>query len=341
MRRFFVSLCSVVLSLPAWGGPRPSLPDGEPRCMSRGVGLDSRCLVNGVNLHFVDWGGTGGDLVLVAGLDDSARVYDELAALLRRHHRVIGVTRRGFCGSDIPPDGYSADNLAKDFREFLDAVGVEKADIVGHSMAGLELTHLAVDAPDKVRRLVYLDAATDKSPLQGLWQKDPVGNGSPPPEALSSWTTLIGWTQQLLKSHSPAIAANLHQCFVAVPGGLRFRSPKGVDAAVMSTMVSDHPDYGPIRAPALAIYSDYRQADQVPPGASAELRAKADAYSMAVVVPWEALEKARFRLEIQCGRTIELTHAGHYAFLERPREIAASIESFLASDSPCNGAPSH
>jgi pimeloyl-ACP methyl ester carboxylesterase len=108
---------------------------------------------------------------------------------------------------------------------------------------------------------------------------------------------------------------------------------------VMSAMISDHPDYGPIRAPALAIYSDYRQADQVPPGASAQLRAKADAYSMAVVVPWEALEKARFRLEIPCGRTIELIHAGHYAFLERPREIAASIESFLASGSPCTWTP--
>jgi non-heme chloroperoxidase len=335
MRRCAVVLCSVALSLPAWGGAMPFLPEGQQRCASRGVGLDSQCLVNGVNLHFVDWGGTGGDLVLVAGLDDSARVYDELAALLRQHHRVIGVTRRGFCGSDMPPDGYDADNLARDFREFLDAVGVEKADIVGHSMAGLELTRLAVAAPDKVRRLVYLDAATDKSPLQGLWQKNPAGDGAPTPEALSSWTTLIGWTQQLLKSQSPAIAANLHQCFVAGPGGLRFRSPPEVDTAVMSALASDHPDYGPIQAPALAIYSDYRQADQVPPGASAELRAKTDAFSMAVIMPWQALEKARFRLEIPCGRTIELTHAGHYAFLERPREIAASIESFLASDTPC------
>jgi len=114
---------------------------------------------------------------------------------------------------DLPTSTYisylvRSHNLARDFREFLDAVRVENADIVGHSMAGLELTHLAVAAPGKVRRLVYLDAATDKSPLQGLWQKNPAGTGNPPPEALSSWTTLIGWTQQLLKSHSPAIAAN-------------------------------------------------------------------------------------------------------------------------------------
>jgi len=339
MRRVTAVLWAFVLCLPAWGGPGPTVPVGQHRCTSRGIGLDSQCRVNGVNLHFVDWGGTGGDLVLVAGLDDSARVFDELAALLRQHHRVIGVTRRGFCASDMPADGYDAENLAKDFREFLDAVGVEKADIVGHSMAGLELTRFATVAPDRVRRLVYLDAATDKSSLMGLWQKDPAGNGDPPAEALSSWGALTAWTQQLLKSHSPAIAANLQQCFVAGPGGLRFRSPKEVDAAVMSAIVSDHPDYGPIRAPALAIYSDYRQADQVRPGASAALRAQADTFSVAVYVPWQALEKARFRLESQCGRTLELTHAGHYAFLERPREIAARIDSFLSSDSPCTWTP--
>lgn len=130
MRRLCVVVCSVVLSLSAWGGPKPSLPrEGEQRCTSRGVGLDSRCLVNGVNLHFVDWGGTGGDLVLVAGLDDSARVYDELAALLRQHHRVIGVTRRGFCGSDMPPDGYAAarGTVELDYFDRLDSTAPEIA----------------------------------------------------------------------------------------------------------------------------------------------------------------------------------------------------------------------
>jgi len=48
------------------------------------------------------------------------------------------------------------------------------------------------------------------------------------------------------------------------------------------------------------------------------LRAREDAFSTAVIVPWQALQKARFHLEIGCGRTIELEHAGHYAFLERP-----------------------
>jgi len=85
-------LCSVVLSLPAWAGPRPSLPEREPRCMSRGVGLDSRCLVNGVNLHFVDWGGTGDDLVLVAGLDDLTAV--AMAEAIQRATLSFGGGRR-------------------------------------------------------------------------------------------------------------------------------------------------------------------------------------------------------------------------------------------------------
>ena len=222
--RATAAVCAVLLSITAWAAPAPSAPGHGPRCVARGIGLDSQCAVNGVNLHFVDWGGNGGELILVAGLDDSARIFDELAALLTPHHRVIAVTRRGFCGSSIPADGYDAGDLARDFSEFLEAVGVKNADIVGHSMAGLELTRFAAGYHERVRRLVYLDAATDKSSLMGLWQKDPAGNRDPPPSALSSLSALTAWTEQLLKSRSPAIASNVRQCYAEGPGGLGFRN---------------------------------------------------------------------------------------------------------------------
>jgi pimeloyl-ACP methyl ester carboxylesterase len=235
----------------------------------------------------------------------------------------------------MPPRGYDGATLAADLREFLKAVGVRRADLVGHSMSGLELTRVATTDPDLVRRLVYLDAATDKSALKGLFEKDPAGDRNPPPSALATFRTLTDWTQQVLKSRSPAIEANLRQTYDEGANGLEFRTPKDVDAAVAAGMFADHPDYNGIRAPALAIYDDATRADQVPPDASAALRAEADAFSRAVYVPWKALEKARFRLQIACGRTLELEHTGHYLFLERPRETAAWIDSFLASENPC------
>jgi pimeloyl-ACP methyl ester carboxylesterase len=317
----------------------PDVPAPASSCGSKGVGLDSQCLANGITIHFVDWGGRGGDLVLLAGLDDTARVYDELAPLLATHHHVIAVTRRGFGHSSVPTGGYDAATLTADLREFLKAVGVRRADLVGHSMSGLELTRIATSDPDLVNRLVYLDAATDKSPIMGLFDKDPLGDRDPPPSALASFRTLIDWTQQLLKSHSPAIEANLRQSFDQRPTGLKFRTPRHVDAAVAEGMFSDHPDYSRIRAPALAIYDDAMTADQVPPDASAALRAAGTAFSQAVYEPWKEMEKERFRLQIACGRMLELKRTGHYLFLERPRETADWINSFLASENPCAWTP--
>jgi len=335
-------LCRLALAAAAfWGSASatPTVHSPASSCESRGVGLDSECLANGIRIHFVDWGGHGDDLVLLAGLDDSARVYDELAPLLATHHHVIAVTRRGFGHSSMPPRGYDGATLAADLKEFLIAVGVRRADLVGHSMSGLELTRIATTDPDLVRRLVYLDAATDKSALMGLFEKDPLGNRDPAPSALVSFRRLIDWTQQVLKSLSPAIEANLRQTYDEGPTGLTFRTPKDVDAAVAAGMFADHPDYSRIRAPALAIYSDATTGDQVPPNASATLRAAGDAFSRAVYVPWKELEKARFRLQIACGRTLELTRTGHYLFLERPRETADWINSFLASENPCAWTP--
>jgi non-heme chloroperoxidase len=327
-------LCLVAAAAHPSSAERP-----RARCVSRGIGLDSECVVNGLALHYVDWGGRGDDLVLLAGLDDSARIYDELAPMLARHHHVLAVTRRGFGHSAIPPSGYDATTLSTDLREFLKAVGVHRADLVGHSMSGLELTRTATSDADLVRRLVYLDAATDKSGLADQWENDPLGNRDPPPDALTSYARLTRWTQQLLKSRSPAIEANVRQCFDSGPGGLVFRTPKSVDAAVVAAIVSDHPDYSAIRAPALAIYSDYDSADQVPPGTSDQARSAADAFSRTVYQPWQEVEKARFRTQMPCGRILELEHTGHYLFLERPRETAAWINSFLASANPCTWSP--
>jgi pimeloyl-ACP methyl ester carboxylesterase len=333
------ALLTTAVNAETYSEPQISAAKSGRNCVSNGVGLDSECAVNVVRLHFVDWGGTGDNLVLVAGLDDSARIFDELAPMLARRHHVIAVTRRGFCHSQVTPSGYDAENLAKDFGEFLAAVGVTRADIVGHSMAGLELTHFATSHPDRVRRLVYIDAATDKSALPPIMAKDPLGNRNPPAGALENFADLTRWTQALLKSHSPAIAANLKACFEGQPGGLRFRTPASVEARVFASMVADHPDYSSIQSPALAIYSDYSRADQVPIGTSAAVRAAADAFTRATLYPWQALQKALFRLEIPCGRTLELTQTGHYIFLERPAETVEWIESFLASPDPCTWVP--
>jgi pimeloyl-ACP methyl ester carboxylesterase len=76
---------------------------------------------------------------------------------------VLALTWRGHGKSDAPETGYDVDTLTEDVRQFLDAMKIERVMLVGHSMAGEELTRFAGLYPERVDRLVYLDAAYDRT----------------------------------------------------------------------------------------------------------------------------------------------------------------------------------
>jgi non-heme chloroperoxidase len=79
-----------------------------------------------VNLEVLDWGGAGRPLVLLAGLGDTAHVFDDFAPKLTPEFHVYGITRRGFGSSSAPPSGYSADRLADDVIAVLDALKLNR-----------------------------------------------------------------------------------------------------------------------------------------------------------------------------------------------------------------------
>jgi pimeloyl-ACP methyl ester carboxylesterase len=72
---------------------------------------------------------------------------------------VIGITRRGYLPSSQPERGYDVDTRATDDIKVLNALGIQKAVFVGHSIAGSELSKIAVKYPSYVDKLVYLDAS--------------------------------------------------------------------------------------------------------------------------------------------------------------------------------------
>jgi len=79
-----------------------------------------------VKLEVLDWGGSGKPLVLLAGLGNSAHIFDKFAPKLTAKYHVYGITRRGFGVSSAPvPSGdatYSADRLGDDVLAVLDAL---------------------------------------------------------------------------------------------------------------------------------------------------------------------------------------------------------------------------
>ena len=113
----------------------------------------------GVKLEVLDWGGSGKVMVLLTGSGDNAHVFDYFAFQFTNFFHVIGITRRGWLPSSQPKNGYDVETRAADDIKVLDALGIKKAVFVGHSIAGAELSKIAVKYPSYVDKLVYLDAS--------------------------------------------------------------------------------------------------------------------------------------------------------------------------------------
>ena len=129
---------------------------------------------NGVRLHYLDWGGQGEPVVFLTGFGTPAATFNDLAVGLRDRFHVYALTRRGFPPSQTPASGYELATLVADIMAFLDAKELQRVHLVGHSLAGLELTQIASRWPRRVRSLVYLDAIADPATAHAVLQKDPL-----------------------------------------------------------------------------------------------------------------------------------------------------------------------
>lgn len=112
----------------------------------------------GVKLEVLDWGGTGRPMVLLAGMGNTAHIFDRLAPKLTGEFHVYGITRRGFGASSVPASGYSADRLAGDVLRVIETLKLERPVLAGHSLAGEEMSSIGSRHPEKVAGLVYLEA---------------------------------------------------------------------------------------------------------------------------------------------------------------------------------------
>ncbi len=111
-------------------------------------------------IHAAEFGAAAGEpLVLLHGLSGSSRWWRRNVHALSRESRVVVPDVIGFgrtrARGPLPEIGGTADFLAR----WMDLLSLERVDLVGHSMGGQISMHLAARFPDRVRRLVLVDAA--------------------------------------------------------------------------------------------------------------------------------------------------------------------------------------
>ena len=162
-----------------------------------------RAVEEGVSLEVLDWGGSGRNLVLLVGSGNTAHVFDNFASKLTDHCHVYAITRRAFGGSSQPDSGYDDQRLGDDVLQILDKLEIDHPVLVGHSMAGSEMTTLGNQHSDRLAGLVYLDALADPKDWSGddpaymaLFNKLPEPMRSPlgpSPEEIRSFALFQKW----------------------------------------------------------------------------------------------------------------------------------------------------
>ena len=121
MRFRLVALAISLVLIEAAMSGQVAWTDPSPHSVSF-VGIEQ-----GVALEVLDWGGQGVPMILLAGLGNTAHVFDQFALHFTDRFHVIGITRRGFGASAHPESGYDMGTLANDIRVANPYVGFQYA----------------------------------------------------------------------------------------------------------------------------------------------------------------------------------------------------------------------
>ena len=229
---------------------------------------------NGVSLD-VEVQGSGAAVLLIHGFPDTKRPWSkQTPALLDAGYQVITYDQRGYGASDKPEavDAYSIVFLAMDATAVLDAVGVQKAHVVGHDWGAAVAWAAASFAPDRVDHLVALSvghpssfgtagfAQREKSWYMLLFQFHPQAE---------QWLTMNGWANAREWSKHPdldAVIADLERDGSLTPALNYYRANVNADALVGPPL-----ELPAIQSPTMGVWSsgDFALTEQQMTGSAA------------------------------------------------------------------------
>jgi pimeloyl-ACP methyl ester carboxylesterase len=283
-------------------------------------------VAEGVKLEVLDWGGSGPPVVFLPGLGSTAHTFDEFAPALADRFHVVGVTRRGNGRSSVPATGYALPRQVLDLLHALDGLGLARASLVGHSAAGEEMTLFAAEHPERVERLVYLDAAYDRTD-PSMRPGAECDNVEPPVEAdLATPASFGAWYARSRGVRLPE--GEVHMLFE------HHGPPEGAFNEYAQSL--PRPDYSRVKAPALAFYAVPTSAADFYPAwgrMDAAARAKAQAcFDKGAGQAGSRASRADFRARAPRGRVVEVVHGNHALYLSHRDEVLAETRAFLAGE---------
>lgn len=292
--------------------------------------------VNGIRLHYLDWGGAGPTLIFLTGMGSSAYIYNKFAPRFTDKFRVLALTRRGHGDSDYPETGYDADTLVEDIRQFMDALNVEKTSLAGHSLAGVELTHFAATHPTRVEKLIYLEALDDRRREQAILAQHPLQHvqikreESAPPRTFEEYIANV-------KRNAPEFAAIWselweeefrHGVKVNEAGVVVDRMPASIEKMIVDNLITGYtPKSVDTAIPRLHFFgareriltSEYTE----------EQKAAYERFHREVMEPYFRSVTAEIQIKFPHAKIIVIPGGHHYCFIAQEDLVHDEMRKFL------------
>ena len=254
---------------------------------------------------------------------------------LTTHYHVYGITRRGFGASGYSATNNPADRLGADVLAVIDSLQLNRPILVGHSIAGAELSSVANSHPDRLAALVYLDAAYsyafDNGKGSSIKEFQELHGPQPPPPAggdLSSFTALHKYYERV--NGFPFPEAELRQRRDSTPGGGVGKERELPGGAMLMSLMMGTKKYTHIPVPALLIFANpHSQGSWVDDNKDPSVQTTAKAYSTTLAALTERQEKA-VQNGVPTAHVITLPGANHYVFLSNEAEVLRQMSAFLA-----------
>ena len=257
-------------------------------------------LPGGVTLPYVEQGDPSGTPVLfLHGITDSWRSFEPVLPYLPPSLRVFAVTQRGHGDAGRPATGYAPQDFAADLAAFMDAVGLERAVIVGHSMGATVAQRFALDYPQRTLGLALAGSFVE-------YRTNPVITGY--------WDAVVS---TLTDPISPAVAREFQestlarlipperlQLFVAESLKVPARVWKAGFRGLLNHQIAG--ELGRITVPTLLLWGDQ------------------DAF-----VP--RADQETLLASIRRSRLVVYARAGHALHWEQPARFAGDLDRFITS----------
>jgi len=261
---------------------------------------------NGIELYY-EVQGAGKPLVLISGLGYSLWQWHRMVPLLAEHFQVVTFDNRGVGQSDKPAGPYTAGMLAADTVGLLDALNIEKAVILGHSMGGFIAQSMALDFPQRFEKLIlcstnfggphHVPVTPEAMKVLADVTSDPLTrfkNGL-------SVSTAPGWAEK-----NPQMIEEWIRWRVANPiESAHYQAQMAIGLSLMPEAAAFEDKLPRLNVPTLILFGAH---DKVVPPANADLLAQKIAGSQVVIFP----------------------DAGHFFPMEIPEAASRVITDFAA-----------